>query len=503
MTTFLDKNEKRDLDILYHLYSEDRVWSAEELGKLTNCSIKSVTSSVSALNALILTYDLDCWIQTERHLGIRLITSSYASIYHLESLYIQNTITYQLMDTLFHGRDLSIEKLQRDFFLSRSSIYRKLTSIEKFINSNGFVFSKTELTISGPESSIREFFYLFYISLAEDYFWPFKTVSQIYIKDKLDKITAVSNFDLSYAEKLRILYRMAINSVRYQQKKYITELPEIVKVAPNQDYGLTVSADFFLESIPFEHRELEFNYLRLVYLTYANTIDATGTLGIEEAVIWNRKEKTKAYELVTELLTKMTKLYPELELSAFFSSPVFLYKLLSVANYALLYPNLDVDLDLNDRWNKRFRSLTFSSLDRPKFTEVLWQLIEEIHAENKQVLINPHHVFYFIYSVFSQTLNLHMFENTLKIKLIMEAGYLSESELKEKLGRFLGNNAQIVLSDIRNDEGAAYDLVISDLPHLTIDYKKAKQDYIWAFPPTKRDWANIKLIAEMLQHLPD
>ncbi|WP_314062174.1 helix-turn-helix domain-containing protein [uncultured Vagococcus sp.] len=499
MTTFLDKNEKRDLDILYYLYSEDKLWSAEELSKVANCSVKSVTSSVSKLNELILDHDLDCWIQTERHLGIRLCTNSYASIYHLESLYIQNTITYQLMDKVFHGKDLSITKLQHIFFLSRSSIYRKLSIIENFIVSNGFEFSKTELTISGPESSIREFFYLFYISLADDFFWPFQTVSQVYLEDKLAKIEELSNFKLSYAEKLRILYRMAINSVRYQQKHYIVDLPAIVEVSPNLDFELKASAEIFLEGIPIKHHELEYKYLSLVYLTYANTIEVNDTLGIKEAVAWNKETHTKAYDLVAELLRRMEKLYPQLDLKERFSSTNFIYKLISVANYALMYPKLDVDLDLNDRWNKRFRSLTFSSLDRPKFTQVLWELIVEMHKENQKELINPHHVFYFIYSVFSQTIDLHLFENSLKIKLIMEAGYLSESELKEKLGRFLGNDVKIMTSEVRHDETIPYDLVISDLPFLTIDYVAVKQQYIWAFPPMTRDWQNIKMIAEMLQ----
>ncbi|MBP1040802.1 helix-turn-helix domain-containing protein [Vagococcus sp. BWB3-3] len=498
MTTFLDKNEKRDLDILYHLYSEDKLWSAEELATVANCSVKSVTSSVSTLNELISEYDLDCWIQIERHLGIRLCTDSYASIYHLESLYIQNTITYQLMDKLFHERDLSITKLQDAFFLSRSSIYRKLAIIETFILSNGFNFSKTELTITGPEASIREFFYLFYISIADDHFWPFKTVSQAHLENKLVKIEEASHFKLSYAEKLRVLYRLAINSVRYQQKHYVLELPDIVKIAPNLEVELAAAAEYFMEGIPVKYQQLEYQYLSLVYLTYANTIEVNNTLGIEEAVDWNRKEKTKAYELVAELLDKMSNIYPQLDLSEYFASSLFIYKLISVANYALLYPMLDVDLDLNDRWNKRFRSLTFSSLERPKFTEVLWELIVEIHEENNRELINPHHVFYFIYSVFNQSLDLHIFENTLKIKLIMEAGYLSESELKEKLARLLGNDAKIVTSDIRNDEKEPYDLIISDLPFLTIDYPDAKQQYIWAFPPMKRDWQNIKMMTEML-----
>ncbi len=499
MASFLDKNEKRDLEILYFLYSEDKTWSIEQLASLANCSIKSVSSTISKLNELISNYDLNCWIQIEKHTGVKLWADSYISIYQLENIYIKNTITYQLINKLFHEKNLSIIKLQNFFFLSRSSIYRKLAVIEKLVQNNGFNFSKTELTITGSESNIREFFYLFYISLIDDHLWPFETVSRTYLEEKLNKIEQISKFKLSYSEKIRILYRMAVNTVRYQQKHYIVELPEIVQIAPNLESELVLAKKYILDGIPVEHHQLEYDYLSLVYLTYANTIEVNNLLGIDEAVAWNKEKKTEAYMFVSELFSRITRLYPQLDLKKYFSSSLFIYKLISVTNYALLHPNINVDLNLNDRWNKRFRSVMFSSINRPKFTEVLWESIVDIHDKSPKEMINPHHIFYFIYSVFSQFVDLYLFENPLNIKLIMEAGYLSENVLKDKLSRFLGDDVKIVISNIRHDETVSYDLVISDLLSLTIDYTKAKHQYIWVFPPVERDWQNIKMIIETLR----
>lgn len=499
MATFLDKNEKRDLEILYHLYSEDRVWSAEELAKLAQCSLKSIVNSVASLNEVIAKYDLDCVIQSERHSGIHLIAESYESVYRLKTRYVQNTVTYQLMDTIFHGRRLSIEKLQQEFFLSRSTIYRKLSTIEKLVNENGFEFSKTELTITGSEASIREFFYLFYVSLTDDDYWPFPSVSYDYLEGKLAKIVKQASLTINNAEKLRLLYRMAVNAVRYQQKMYVTELPSNVQVAPNLEFNLDGAEELMLEGIPLQHKALEFRYLTLLYMTYANSVEVDETLEIEASISWHQSQGTKAYRLVDEFLKRMAEAYPEQEAKGAFSAPVLVYKLLSVAGYALLYPRLDVDLGISDRWNKRYQSLTYSSIERPKFTDVLWQLISTMHDEQPDELINPHHVFYFIYSVFSQTMNLKEFERPLTIKLVMEVGYLSESELKDKLYRLLPTNIEIVTSDTRFDEDVMYDLIISDLPHLVLDYPKSAYQYIWAFPPAQRDWQNIKQLIEMIQ----
>ncbi|MFD1901986.1 helix-turn-helix domain-containing protein [Enterococcus termitis] len=82
-----------------------------------------------------------------------------------ESLFIKDTISYRLIDLIFHEQGYSLADLADIFYVSTSTIYRKLKNLAEYFNENGLTLNMNNFVISGPEHAIREFFYRFYWSV--------------------------------------------------------------------------------------------------------------------------------------------------------------------------------------------------------------------------------------------------------------------------------------------------------------------------------------------------
>ncbi|MBP1040072.1 helix-turn-helix domain-containing protein [Vagococcus sp. BWB3-3] len=498
MNSFFSTSEKRTLDILEYLYSENKTWFLPEIASAIHCSIKSVSQSISILNNLVEENNLTCSIFLEDKGGVYLQTDSYAEIHLLKILFVRTTASYQLLDKIFQSPNVTIDQLQEELFLSRSTIYRKLEIIEQVLLKNKLTLSKTTLTIEGDETAIREFFYVFYFSLVDPNIWPFKTISSSVLKNGLGTFQLESKLELTSTEKLQLIYRSAINTIRYQQQRFVQEFPIDIYVADNIKEGFSNVDKNLLARIPAKHQEMEKKYLTYLYVTYPSTEIFEDPSQIRAIVNWHKHNNSDAYYLVSTLLQHIETAYPEMKEKSLFTSNEFLYKLISVANYGLLFPHLYVELALNDRWDRRLRTLSFSSLDQPKFTKILWDAISAITESVTFPLINPSHVFYFIYSIFSQYLDLKYFESSISVKIVLEVGYLAEELLSRELQSIFPQKIFVETSKINYDHKTHYDLIISDLDYLASNYSNSLKRYVLNYPPSNRDIGALKNIIEEL-----
>ncbi|MGO2101190.1 helix-turn-helix domain-containing protein [Vagococcus salmoninarum] len=162
MDKLLEKRELRDLQILSLLYSEERWWSTEEIAQHLNTSIDSANKSVNILIALANNFEGDFQIVNQKNKGVILHVASNYTIAKIESIYYQNTTSYQIINELFQNPDLTLDKLINDLFISKSTLYRKLKSIDFILEKNNLSLDKNTFKIIGSEMNIREFYYTFY-----------------------------------------------------------------------------------------------------------------------------------------------------------------------------------------------------------------------------------------------------------------------------------------------------------------------------------------------------
>lgn len=495
MDQLLEKRERRDLKILSLLYSEERWWSAEELAQKSDCSVGSANKSVSSLSQMAENFDNAFEIISQKNRGIILLASSNYSISRLEGLYYQETTSYQIIDKIFQGNDLTIEKLMDDLFLSKSTLYRKLKSIDFVFNKNNLQLDKNNLKLIGSEMNIREFFFIFYWSIVRSEKWPFTHVKEELFSYRLKELNQETGLTLSSVEFLQMQYRMAINFIQHQKKQFITELPDNVLLDPYRLAFFNNIGEAMIANVPPAYKKNEFNYLGLIFATYPYMPDTPDEGYLQKIVDWYKETNSMTYAVTNELLTQVMERYPDNSLIKPLKQPKVMFMLFSTASYALLFPNLYMQDELTSTWRKQLKHFEQQT---PHFYHIIKEIVYGIQQSDpyKGRLMHPFYSLYSILSIFSQNFDLYAFENTVKIKLICAADPISEVSLSDMLRSRVSHNVIIAKSNMRDDTKIKYDLLLSDIKFPQGQGPLANHSYIWDFPPSDRDWNNLDIILD-------
>lgn len=493
MASFLDKKEQRDLKILNLLYSDDRWWTGDELAKAANCSIETALKSVETLTYLADDLDNVYSITSQKNRGSCLTLTPNCSYARIESLYYRQTITYQLLDLIFQRRDLTMDELSEELFLSRSTLYRKLKNIEEILNNNNLRLDKNTLTVQGDELYLREFYYIFYWSIVHTEDWPFANVRQEIITYRINTFTQEGLLTISAIEKAQIAFRLAINFIRYQHKHFITTLPSEVVIDAEREVLLTEISAFFTANVPPTHQMREIKYLSLIIVTYPYLGEYNNEVSLKNIVNWHREQETLTYQVTDLLIKKLCKIYPNPALKEQLQQPKVLFLLYSAANYALLFPKMGAHDKIASNWYKQMANF---EKEHPSFYHNLEKTILEIYQTEAyhDYLMTPYYSFYTIYNIFNYSLDITSFEEAISIKLISAGNPINELALSERLQQQMKYHLLISTSQGRDDSKEVFDLLISDVPLEGKDRPKARMDYIWDAPPSNRDWQNLNQI---------
>lgn len=493
MDQLLEKRERRDLKILSLLYSEERWWSAEELAQKSDCSVGSANKSVNSLSQMAEHFDNAFEIVSQKNRGIILHASSNYSISRLEGLYYRETTSYQIIDKIFQSNELTIEKLMDDLFLSKSTLYRKLKSIEFIFNQNDLELDKNNLKLIGSELNIREFFYIFYWSIVKSEAWPFTNVKQELFSYRLKELLQATGLTLSSVEHLQMHYRMAINFIQHQKKQFITELPDTVKLDPYRLAFFNDIGEAMTANVPTAYQKNEFNYLGLIFSTYPYMPDVPDVTYLQKIVTWYKDTNSLTYAVTNDFLNQVMERYPEDSLTTPLKQPKVMFMLFSTASYALLFPHLYMQDELTSTWRKQLQRFEQQT---PNFYHNIKEIVYTIQESDtyKGKLMHPFYSLYAILSIFTQNFDLYAFENTVKIKLICAADPISENTLSDMLRTRVSHNVIIAKSNTRDDAKTHYDLLLSDIKFAEGHGPVADHYYIWDFPPSDRDWNNLDTI---------
>ncbi|WP_314208608.1 helix-turn-helix domain-containing protein [Vagococcus salmoninarum] len=489
MDKLLEKRELRDLQILSLLYSEERWWSTEEIAQHLNTSIDSANKSVNILIALANNFEGDFQIVNQKNKGVILHVASNYTIAKIESIYYQNTTSYQIINELFQNPDLTLDKLINDLFISKSTLYRKLKSIDFILEKNNLSLDKNTFKIIGSEMNIREFYYTFYWAIRPDT-WPFRMVKRDVFEHRLDTLIRETELELSSVEKMQMYYRMAINFIQQQKKQFITEDVANVVVDPYRLFFLKDIGQSLVANVPAPYQQQEFYYLALIFSTYPYMGADPEAESLLPIVNWYREQQTLSYRISEHWINSLAQHYPNQKIKDTLTDPKFMFMLLSVTNYSLLFPKLFIHSELTASWRNQAAVFKKATPGFYQHVKEIAQSIEEM-PQFKKSLMSTSYSIYAIYSIFQQFFDLYAFENTLTIKVVSAADAISEVTLSETLKNRMSQNLIISLSNDREDQNQVYDLLLSDVAFPENQGPKSKETYIWDFPPSNRDWQNV------------
>ncbi|MHA6392977.1 helix-turn-helix domain-containing protein [Aerococcus mictus] len=222
MAKLLSKLDQRRLNIIKYLISSDQEMVAiKELKNHFNCSSQTI---ISDLKQLILIFPDKLQFEM-KYKYIKLVASPPPQVNAFYPYFFSNSIYFILIRTIFSQKIYYISYMCEKLFVSRSTLYRIIDSINQFFTSYYPSLSLTmnPFTIEGPEREVRKFYYDFFEFGYQLTQWPFNEVSHqdinkisLYLRHSMPSLGLYSSHPL-----FPII--LAINLIRYKHKDLVQD----------------------------------------------------------------------------------------------------------------------------------------------------------------------------------------------------------------------------------------------------------------------------------------
>lgn len=461
----------------------------KELSKIGKCSSDATYRTLNHLRQIKYDQQHSLAIISKKNKGFFLETTPLHSIGETESLFIKDTLSYKLINLIFHEQGYVLADLADIFFVSTSTIYRKLKSLASYFAENGISLNMNNFVISGPEHLIREFFYRFYWSVIKSAQWPFDTISFENISKSYDhKMTAMS-FQLTETERLQFLYRLAINQIRYDHDHFITLAPAKEVIDPYIERYSSYMKQFIEAQVPPAYYVNEWTFLALILISNPVFDELHGDYQIK--VDWHKSNKTLPYLFAISLIHSYKRRNATL---VFNNETKLIYKLLSSYLYTVVFSDLTIHHS-----NIPVVLESVANINRGFFeqSQIIMKSVLHLFPDSRKHF-DQDYLLYNIILIFSSSINIQDIKKEISIKLVCTVEPLSEEYLSQKLIKQSSHNLIVHTGTNQQSKDQHYDLLLSDLYFDKQVYPDADNTYIWDFPPNERDWKNIFAIIDKI-----
>lgn len=478
----MDNQEKRSLLFLRTLYNNERWFTEKELSKIGKCSSDATYRTLNLLRQIKYDQNDSLEIISKKNKGFFLQATPLHSIGETESLFIKDTISYRLIDLIFHEQGYTLADLADIFYVSNSTIYRKLKSLADYFAENGLTLNMNNFVISGPEHIIREFFYRFYWSVIKSSQWPFKTISFEELSSNYDKKMAAMTFQLTETERLQFLYRLAINQIRYQHQHFITLTPDKDVIDPYLQRYSHYMKPFIKPDVPSVYQVNEWTFLALILISNPVFDELHGDYEIK--VKWHKKQKTLAYVFAISLIHSYKRRNENL---VFINKTKLIFKLLSSYIYTMAFSDLTIHHSNIPSVLESIKETNHAFFEQ---SQLIMKSILHLFPKSR-VHFDQDYLLYNIILIFSSSINIQDIKKEVIVKLVCTVEPLSEEYLRQKLIKQSNHNLIVYTGTKQQTNEEHYDLLLSDFHFDHGEHSSASNIYIWDFPPNDRDWKNI------------
>ncbi|MCA5013651.1 MULTISPECIES: helix-turn-helix domain-containing protein [unclassified Enterococcus] len=221
-----DAETGKKLQLLYLLYKKEGWYSIDELVFDSHLERKSVLKYTKDLAEDLLKIEsthVPIQINFSKGRGVRFIGGQLGYLKAIPFI-SEQSVSLSLMKELFFQPNLSLDYFLQKYFVSESTIRRKVTHFNSIIKKYELKIKSVnrELSIEGSELQFRYLSYIVFWNVYRGMSWPFPTIDQQKILTFIETEMKTYSYlkDVSTAN---WSYMIAINLYRYNQKKEVTE----------------------------------------------------------------------------------------------------------------------------------------------------------------------------------------------------------------------------------------------------------------------------------------
>lgn len=220
----LEKKNKVICDMIDMIYFEKNPLSIHILSGKLHLNERSVQRYIHDLENIISDFnderDTIVSFSYSKFKGISIEFFEY-SPYNLKKFIADKDINIKTFIDLIYGNFSNIQLYSREHYLSENLIRKVIKKINIFTEEFAVITKAKFPFFYGDEKNIRLCFNIFFWSMYRDSKWPFFFIDQDKVYDSIDNFSKEANVYFSTIHKRQFAYLLAINNLRYHQKRYI------------------------------------------------------------------------------------------------------------------------------------------------------------------------------------------------------------------------------------------------------------------------------------------
>lgn len=203
---------------------------------------------------------------------LRLSEKDNRSVQEIFSKMIKESPSFQLLELLFFKPGKLRTDLEKELFLSSSSLYRRIVQLNKGLERRGLLVDRNDLCISGTdELQIRLFMTSYFLEVYDSLEWPFH-IEKGQLDQAVHYLNTILQLELTPYEQNKLAFLIAVSLIRSEQGYTIT--------LPSQPIHLFKTVTAQQEALKDSTRHLEV-YLKesdlndLFYTLFGNRLPGT------------------------------------------------------------------------------------------------------------------------------------------------------------------------------------------------------------------------------------
>ncbi|MBO0471770.1 helix-turn-helix domain-containing protein [Enterococcus sp. DIV0242_7C1] len=458
---FIDSYTQNKLEILNTIKDSRKSISFEALAHITGFEQRTIQKYVEDIrydhkNAEI--NDISVIVSDDKY--VQVTYENYKGYHRFVQYLIATSFSIILLQDLLLGEQLSLVQLSIEYYISDSTIKRRIQEINHHIKDYELriISRKGMLLIDGPELQIRLFAYILFWNLYKGRTWVFQVVKREWAIAFVDTVFEQSKAIRNLSNVEEIYYTVAINKTR-QIRGYPIQFSQ-------RWLQQFFSKEFLASDKPWisDYNLTENEGLYFLLLAQTNAKFYLIKEYEEPIFLFHQTEKTLLYKSVEAFFRKFSEQIEFIDVQM----KAELYKyLLSYHLFCMIFHNFSMGIN-------NYTGGKVLVTNHPKLEKKLNRLIDELYMETKISLFQERKFLRERYAlIFSMIGQVSKFEPLLLIYIDTDLPFLAEKKIIGQIKRYTEESYNIMFVN----ENATFSKYEVDLV-LTTSYIEGFQDFI-------------------------
>lgn len=213
----LSSTENRQIELIEFLRTANEYVSVKKLAKKVNAVPKTILNDCKEIE--------EQWsniVQIEKNTAgeLHLSENDNHSIHEIFSDILKESPTFQLLEVLFFHPGIIRTELEKELFLSSSSLYRRIMKLNDGLEKRGLHIDRNQLCLlGGDERQARIFMAGYFVEVYDVYAWPF-SLDQELIYTMAARLDEQFKLNLTFYQKTEFAFLIAVSLIRQEQGFY-------------------------------------------------------------------------------------------------------------------------------------------------------------------------------------------------------------------------------------------------------------------------------------------